>query len=135
MVSAGITRLYRADLPGPFGMFIALLIELEGLERALPHEVLVIVRGPSGTQVAEVRGALQLQPDASAQLDSDEMVLVALPLDLRQAGIAEYGWHVVTITGDDEPLDTMRVKVARPPQPSSGAGPTGFNVPKARRPH
>jgi hypothetical protein len=36
IVSAGITRLWRAELPAPMGVFLALQVEVEANERPFP---------------------------------------------------------------------------------------------------
>jgi hypothetical protein len=134
IVSAGVTRLWRSDLPGPMAVFIALVFELDPSERSLPHEVGVVITAPSGAQVAQVRGGLQIPRGADTQFDSDEAAIVSLPLDLRLAGVAEFGWHSIEISGDDQLLGTLRVKVARPPQtPGPTTGPLPLR--QAKRPH
>lgn len=133
IVSAGITRLWPTELPGPMAIFIALQIELDAAERTLPHEIRVVVTSPSGVEVAQINGGLQIQPNANVQYDADEGALVSIPLDLRRAGVAEFGWHSIAISVDDQLLDTMRLKVARPTQPQQAAGRIPLRQP--RRPH
>ena len=132
IVSAGVTRLWRADLPAPMAIFVALQIELDASERPLPHELHVVITSPSSVEVASIRGGLQVQIGAASQFDADEVALVSLPLDLRGVGVAEYGWHTIAVHVDDQPLGSMRVKVAKPPSsPTGGPPPVG----DSRRPN
>lgn len=120
IVSAGITRLWRDQLPQPMAVFLALQVEVPSQERPFPHEVGVDIAGPSGQEVAKLRAAFQV--GAGGDFDPDESVLVSLPLDLRPISVAAYGWHTVAISLDSGEPYVLRVKVARRPALAPDAG-------------
>lgn len=116
VVSSGVTRLWRSELPGPLGVMVALQVELDAAERPYPHEIRLVVRAPSGGELAQFRGAVQAGL-ASSLTDADEGAILSMPIDLRMVGLTEYGWHTFEATFDDMPLATLRVKAAARPEP------------------
>lgn len=120
IVSAGLTRLWRPQLPAQMGVFLALQIELDPSERHLPHEFGVVIRGPTGNEVGKAAGGFQIAEGLPAE--PNETATASLPLDLRPIPLAEYGWHEFVISIDSEEACRMRVLVARPPAPPMTPG-------------
>ena len=67
IVSAGITRLWRAELPAPMGVFLALQVEVEANERPFPHELEVAITGPSGKATGKVTGGSRSVPEGTSR--------------------------------------------------------------------
>lgn len=126
IVSGGITRLWREQLPGPLSVFVALHVELTPAESALPHELRIRLTAPSGKVFSEVRGAFQVDRSA-ASFDPEENVLFPIPIDMRAAPVEEWGWITFDISVDDIALKTLRVKVdrKRPPPVATMRPPRG----------
>lgn len=118
IVSAGITRMWREEMPAPLGLFLALIIEVDAPDRLFPHEVTVVVTAPSGKEIAKAGGGFQINQGAGAE--PDEVSLVPLPLDLRIAGIEEFGWYTFTLAIDSQPAGSVQAKVVKRPQPAPG---------------
>ncbi|MFV2063472.1 MAG: hypothetical protein ACC726_08150 [Chloroflexota bacterium] len=114
-VASGITRLYRSTLPGSILAFIAILVEVPPEDRQFPHEITIRITAPSGKEVFKLDGGFQVNPGPDT--DPSETSLFPLPVDLRQIGADEYGWHNVDISIDSADPITLRFKVVqRPPQ-------------------
>jgi hypothetical protein len=113
IVSAGITRLWRAQLPGQLGVFLALQIEVASSERRLPHEFEVVITGPSGKEVGKATGGFQVA--GGPDIEVDEPAVASLPLDFRPVPIGEYGWYDLAISIDGDNPHHLRVRVAVPP--------------------
>jgi hypothetical protein len=111
VVAAGITRIHREKLPGPLSVFVAVLVEVPPVDRPFPHELSVRLTSPSGKQLLKGGAGFQVQP--GPDMDSDESSLVPLPIDMRNVGVEEYGWHEVAISLDSADPITLRFKVAQ----------------------
>lgn len=113
VVAGGITRLYRADWPGPMNVCLALVVELDRNERERPHELDVQVIDEDGVLGARIRGAFQqsVGPDT----DIHEITFFPFTFDLRQVAITHAGWHSVEIRIDDQPGQTLRFRAGPPP--------------------
>jgi hypothetical protein len=112
IVSAGITRLWRAELPAPMAVFLALQVELEADERPYPHELEVTITGPSGKDTGKVTGGFQVGP--GGDFEADECAIVNVPLDLRMANVEELGWYALAISIDGGEAYTLKFRVGRP---------------------
>jgi hypothetical protein len=131
IVSAGVTRLWRDQLPSPLAVALALQVEFSPQERRFPHEVAVNVRGPSGAEVVEFRAALQMAD--RGDFDPDEGALANLPIDIRPAMLQEYGWHEIAISVDSGDPLVLRIKVAR--RPTRSVAPGVRIAPPSKRTH
>ena len=120
VVSAGITRLLRDQVPAEMGVYLAMQVDVAPAERPFPHEISASVTGPSGTEVA--KATVGFQVGRGGDSDPDESAVVSLPIDLRRAGVTEYGWHTITVSIDDGGPEVLRVKVAPRPAPPSAPG-------------
>ena len=127
IVSAGITRLWRAELPAPMGVFLALQVEVEANERPFPHELEVAITGPSGKATGKVTGGFQVGP--GGDFEADECALVNVPLDLRMVNVEEIGWYLLAISIDGGEAYPLKVRVglpqAAPPDPGIRIAPHG----------
>jgi len=110
-VSAGITRVSPPALPAPLGLFVALVIEVEPDQRALPHEIRMGVVGPDHSVVGKIRGAFQV---GSGDFEADEVSLIPVPFDLRPVPLAHAGWYSIDITVDAQAPVSLRFKVLEP---------------------
>jgi hypothetical protein len=128
IISAGITRLWRDDFPGPANIFFAAQIELDAQDRLRPHEIEVVFRGPDGEELAKLKGGFQVGLDA--QISNDDTVLIPIPMDCRGATLKLPGWHEFAIMIDQHqmaaPVRVLAVKgkpqqATAPPNPIASA--------------
>lgn len=126
IVSAGITRAWREDLPAPLNLAFALMLELDPSERSQLHDLEFRVTAPDGSELVRGGGGFQTG-EAATPLDADEAVLFPIALDLRSAAVASYGWVTVTMRAGSIEGITVRVKVERRP--------TATTRPPMMRPH
>jgi hypothetical protein len=120
IVSGGITRLWRPQLPAPMGVFLALQVEVEPKERPFPHELEVRITGPSDKEVGKVNGGFQIGP--SGDFEPDECAYANVPLDLRMIALDEFGWYRLAISIDGGEAYPLRVRVGLPPVPATHPG-------------
>lgn len=95
VVSGCITRLWRDEMPSPLGACLALVLELDGVERERPHELEVLVIDEDGGEVARVQGGFQASGG-----DLTETANIPLAIDLRAAEIKRHGAYDVKIYVD-----------------------------------
>ena len=131
VVSGGITRLWRDQVPGPFGIELAVLVEVPPEERSDPHELHVTVTGPNGEELAKLGGGFQLTNVPAGTYDADEPAFMPLPLDLRTVNAIAYGWHSIKIRIDDGEAVERRVKMA--PRPTGAPGALPLNREQRRK--
>jgi len=109
VLGGGVSRLGRPSLPAPMGVDLALLLTPERFEE-LPgdHEVSVIVRSDSGTDVARIGLAFSFSGlDESA----DPLPVIPLSVPLQQVGLADYGFYTVSVDYDGESVARIRFLV------------------------
>lgn len=116
VVAGGITRLFRADWPGPMNVCLALMVELDWTERETPHELDVQVITEDGKPVARIQGAFQ--QGTGPDTDVHEITFFPFTFDLRQVVIEHVGWHSIEISIDSTPHHTLRFRTGTPPVPA-----------------
>lgn len=103
VLGAGITRLWRPDLPATFGLALACVLDVAPEDTGSMHEARVVIFGPEGERVSEATGSFQLPPPP--RLEPDEHLVVPLVLPL-QGQAQRYGAFTARMVVDD---DVMRV--------------------------
>ena len=116
VVAGGVTRLFRAEWPGPMNVCLAMMVELDRTERETPHELDVQVIDEDGRPVARIQGAFQ--QGAGPDVDFHEITFFPFTFDLRQVGILHVGWHSIEISIDSKPHHTLRFRTGTPPLPA-----------------
>lgn len=109
-LGGGITRLWRESLPAQLGVSVALLIDVHPSEAGNPHELQLIVQGPDGERLAEVRGGFQLA-EPGGDLEVGESYLMPIALDLRPGNVTQMGSHHVEILMDGSHVRTLQFQV------------------------
>lgn len=112
VLGAGITRLWRAELPAPMNVALALMIELEHETVTLPHEVHVRIHDPQGTVIGEAMGGFQIGD--RGRLEAGENQLVPQVIPLHGVGVGQFGSHRIDISVDSEPGTPLRFWVLHP---------------------
>jgi hypothetical protein len=120
IVSAGITRLMRGELPASMGVFLALQVEVEPSARPFPHELGVRITGPSHKEVGAISGGFQVGADGD--FEADECAIVNVPLDLRPIQIEEFGWYGMAVSIDGVAPYELRFRVGLPPANQADPG-------------
>jgi hypothetical protein len=114
VVSGGITRAYRAELPGPLSINLAIVVQMDAVETQRPHDFLVVVMDEDGGELAKVEGQFQLE---SGELGVGETTQLPIAFDLRNATVSRYGSHTVGIYVDGHNQENLQLTVL--PQPQS----------------
>jgi hypothetical protein len=114
VLGGGVSRVWRQTLPAPLNCCLAVLVEVDAAQLAVPHELRADLIGPQGQNLAQVRGGFQVGPSPIA--DPGEGLLVPVALDLRNVAIKDFGWHRFVMSLDDEAAPEIPFKVALPPQ-------------------
>lgn len=119
VMSGGISRLWRAELPAPLNVSLALMLELHPTELGVPHRLQVIVQDADGHRLAEADA--EFRSDPSPHLDPGEHSLLPLALDLRAGLVSTFGTHSVDVVIDGEHRHSLSFAVGPPPmQPPPG---------------
>ena len=115
IVSAGITRLLRAEYPGPLGVMVAMLIEAPQDIVETPQELRARVENEDGERLVELMSAFQLDEVRGA--DPGELLIIPSVLDLRLVPIPAPGRYQIVLNimsdGGEERVFALR---AMPPQ-------------------
>src|SRR5687768_552007 len=77
--SGGVTDMWRESFPAPFGVCLALVIELDSIERQRPHQLEVFILDQDGGEAAAIKAAFQ----AAAPTSPTTVVQAPLSIDLR----------------------------------------------------
>lgn len=101
ILSGGISRAYREELPASLGVVLALLVEVDSDQLELPHEVTVQINDSDGKLVGRVVGAFQKSPDGELHLEPGEDVLLPTVIDLRPVATLRYGRHRIRVRIDE----------------------------------
>ncbi len=101
IISASITRLYRANFPAPMEAMLALLIETSQDLVKIPQEIRVRIEDEDGGVLLTAGTVFQVEsaPDA----DPGELLLIPSVLDLRAVALQKPGRYqiVIEIPGSD----------------------------------
>jgi hypothetical protein len=110
--SGGINRVYRPTFPASLGVVLALVIELDEVESERPHELDVRVLGEDGRQVANVKGAFEVN---APERRAGEHVHVPVVVDFRDAHVPEAGTFDVRVYLDGNHRRTLTFRAELPP--------------------
>jgi hypothetical protein len=102
--SGGINRVYRPNFPAPSGVVLALVIELDEVESERPHELDVRVLGEDGQEVANIKGAFEVN---APQRRAGERVHVPVVVDFRDANVPGAGVFDVRVYLDGNHRRTL----------------------------
>lgn len=115
VVSAGVNRLWRDQVPAPMNICLAVLLEVEQDSRADIHDFELVISGPDGAQVAKAEGAIQAGASLREVPEPEELAYIPLALDLRGVPAPVYGLYTMRIrVSQADPLE-LRFKVSRRP--------------------
>ena len=98
VLSGGVTRLHRPELPGAMGLCAALVVTLDAIEMERPHEFRLVVVDQDGNRVAEAQGGFQITPSDSLHVGEKQQVPIAV--DHRFAEVSTTGAHDVVVYVD-----------------------------------
>jgi hypothetical protein len=119
VLSGGVTRIVRREMPAPMGVMLAISFEVPFHERDLVHELAVVVRDPSNEEIVSVRAGANIRSAPIAE--PGEGLHCPVVLDLRLAGVLRHGLHDVMIRVDDEPGSSLAFWVVpQLPGPAGG---------------
>ena len=112
VLGAGITRLWRAELPAPLAVMLAIVAEVPRETLLQPHELHIRVVAPDDEVVVEAMGGFQIHNPG--RLEPGESQLVPQIVSLLNAGVKQYGAYRVEISLDSDPVTTIRFWVLHP---------------------
>lgn len=95
VLSGGVTRLHRPELPGPMGLCAAIVVTLDAIEMERPHQFRLVVVDEDGTRVAEAQGGFEITPSEGLHVGEQQQVPIAV--DLRSVEVSRAGAHDVVI--------------------------------------
>lgn len=103
ILGGGITRLWREQLPAPLGVTIALMIAVGHEELGTPIDVRLVLTGPDGATVLEVRGTME----TTGRLEAGETQLAPMVLPVAPVQTEIYGRYSgeITLNGRVQPED------------------------------
>lgn len=104
IVSAGITRLHRADLPGPANVCLAIVLELDPADIQRAHDLRLVIMGPD-SEIGMIEGGIGVT--AGADIEPGESLQVPVVFDLRGMPVHQYGSHSARLTVDGSITDTL----------------------------
>lgn len=105
VMSGGITRLWREELPAPLGVWLALMIELDSIEQRRPHDLRVVVVDQDGHEAGAGEG--QFVINKVDGYEPGEPALVPVPIPLGTITIKSYGAHDVKVYIDGAHQHTL----------------------------
>ena len=112
VISGGITRLWREELPAPMGVALALVLDIAPEECGLPHELGAVIVGPDGERLGDLRGGFQTE--RSDAMEAGERVLVPIVLQLQNVGVTGFGHHRVQLLIDSDEASSLDFWVLHP---------------------
>jgi predicted dienelactone hydrolase len=101
VLGAGVSRIWRPDMPAPMGVCLGMIIELHRDERDRPHEFEVRIHSEDGQEIAKAAGGFQVDAEGS-DLEVHEMATVPIALDFRSVPLPAFGPYSVEITINGE---------------------------------
>jgi hypothetical protein len=107
VLGAGITRLWRPQLPAPLSIDFATLISCPQEQIGRLHEVEVRITGPSGNAVAVAMGAFKME--RAQRLEDGEAQLLPLVLSFQTVATKEFGRHCLAATIDHDGATTKEL--------------------------
>lgn len=112
VVSGGITRLWRPDLPAPLNLSVALLVSLESTELGEDHNLQVILQDEDGERLAEANARFRSNPPTLPE--PGDRPNLPFAIDLRPGRVPRYGLYSVEIAIDGEAHRALPFRVAPP---------------------
>ncbi|MSO37919.1 MAG: hypothetical protein EXQ69_06670 [Acidimicrobiia bacterium] len=112
VASGGVTRCYRDTLPGPLGVMLATVLELDSVEAERPHEVRVVIVDEDGGQIGEIAGEIQV---GETQMMIGENLNLPITFDLRNMPVERYGSVEVRCYVDGEHRCTLPMWILQTP--------------------
>jgi hypothetical protein len=109
ILGGGVTRLLRQSFPTPFGMTLALGVNLLPDEIAGTHHVEFRLYRVGHEQIAAQRLEFTLQPPAVMEPTEDGLVVFAVPLEATLPAAGIYRFEVDAENGTDVIGSTFRV--------------------------
>lgn len=103
--------MFRAPMPASFGVYLALVLEIEQEQLLIPHEVLIDISDPEGHLGRVMAG---FQAERPPRLEPGENVTVPLPVNLQPVMSRVYGEHRLDISLDVSVTCTLRFWVLHP---------------------
>jgi hypothetical protein len=112
VLGGGVNRLWRAELPAPLNLSLALMVDLHPQEVGPPHELAITVQDDDGGRILELQGNFQAGQNPDAAIG--EHALVPFGIDLRPAAAEGYGAFSVEIVIDGEHRHSIQFWVLPP---------------------
>ena len=116
ILGGGVNRLWRAELPAPLNLSMALMVDLHPQEVGGPHDLQVAVQDDDGRRIIELQGNFQAGQNPDAVIG--EHALVPFGIDLRPGQVEGYGGYSVEIMIDGEHRHSLPFWVLPPPSQS-----------------
>lgn len=110
--SAGITRLYRPEMPTVLGSMFAVILDVPVAEASSSHELDVLLVGPGEAELMRVQGNVTL---GEVKADPAEVIAVPMAFDFRATALQAFGPHEVQIRLDGELRRTSTFQVIEAP--------------------
>jgi hypothetical protein len=111
VMSGGVTRAFRPEIPAELGVMVGLLVEIPADEQGRVHEVEVVVK-QNDTATDIVRAVSGVQ--ASAKTHPGESLMVPAVADLRNVTVSAYGGYDVRVHVDGQPGIFLTLYVVGP---------------------
>src|SRR4051794_31886604 len=113
ILGGGVNRLWRAELPAPLNLSMALMVDLHPQEVGSPHDLQVAVQDDDGRRIIELQGNFQAGQNPDAVIG--ERARVPLGIARRPARGEGYGAYSVEIMIAAEPRHSLQFWVLPPP--------------------
>lgn len=98
--SGALTRLYRAKLPAPLGITVAVVVEVGYEEIDRNHELIVAIKQvDTAEQIGRMTGNFKT---SSADLEPGESLYVPIIINISRARAKAYGPHDVQVAVDGD---------------------------------
>jgi len=117
VLSGGISRVLRETYPAALGTCLALVLEFERREAERTHDLLVLVVGEDGEDIARVQAEVRV--DHPGQAKPGENVHVPIAVDMRGVPLAKAGAYELRVYVDDEHRRTLQLWAELLPSPGT----------------
>lgn len=105
VLSAGITRVFVEQFPGPLGVTLAMICEVPDGEPAV-HSIVVTIKTAEGELVGRAEGGLTVD---RGTLLAGESVIVPVVLPIANVGVSKPGRLDISISPDGAAGPTLEV--------------------------
>lgn len=120
VASGGVSAMWRDSFPAPFGVCLALVIEMDSIEGQRPHALEVFILDQDGGEAAALKAGLQaIQPPSGTSV-----IQAPLSIDLRAVGLPTPGPYEIRVYLDGQHRRTLHtnVNLGPPPDPAAPGG-------------